>query len=156
MQEREVEGARFGCNSLVTINEDQIGLETTMQDLQQKFMQISRDWEREIAQDRKRIFKQTLKDQYVTEQQQLKHQKASDGEDGAPERSGILEKLHGTLVGESSLPDDVRNILQTDLDERQKVRASEIEHDRKPGRLNRTKLVMMQQEFEKGRNQRSK
>jgi hypothetical protein len=33
MQEREVEGARFGCNSLVTINEDQIGLETTMQDL---------------------------------------------------------------------------------------------------------------------------
>lgn len=62
MLEREVEGAHFASNSLHTINQDQIGMVATMQELQEKFVEISRDWEREIEQDRKRIFKQTLKD----------------------------------------------------------------------------------------------
>ena len=69
VEDREVDGVCFGSNSLNTINRDQIDLETAMKELQEKFMQISRDWEREIERDRNRIFKQTLKDQFVIEQQ---------------------------------------------------------------------------------------
>ena len=77
-------------------------------------------------------------------------------ENSTPERSNILEKLHNILHDDSSLPDDVCNILQTDIDERQKVRASETEMASDQGRLNRYRLELIREEFNKGRNQRSK
>ena len=46
VEDREVEGTCFGDNSLNTINRDQIDLETALKELQEKFVQISREWER--------------------------------------------------------------------------------------------------------------
>ena len=42
-----------------------------MLDLKLKFEELARHWDREIYQDEKKIFKQTLKDQFIAEKMHL-------------------------------------------------------------------------------------
>ena len=148
IKNRKIRGTPFCQQGLDQINKMQGELEGGMQRLLHKFTQLSSQWDREIDKDDKKIFQSSLKDHYIQQKLEML-ELGADVDSKNFNHESVTSKLRMELKRETQYPDAVINILQTDLEEKEKKRKIKHQSQRQINfnQMTQKKLELIRKEF---------
>ena len=147
IKNRQVKGTNFNQESFNSINLEQIGLQKNLHELIKKFFTLSKQWDKDIDRDDKRIFQNTIKEHFI----QLKMEMLEGNQMGSNNtffQETVTQKLKKELIRNTQFPDTVINILQNDLEDKEKQKMIEqAKMAKQYNKINQKKLTLIRKEF---------
>ncbi len=117
-----VEGSQqLGLKQIITRQDDQT---REMNDLEYKFATSQQRWQIELAKNEQQINSKKFDHDDMKQMKIMRGMLDPDDEDNKIMRDSVILHLQESLVNPNIMPDDICNILQNDLFEKQKLRES--------------------------------